>query len=93
MPGIRRSARVPARKAVLLIVESEQCGARTLDVSQHGVRVECQTLLKPGQVLELLPSENSGGPIRCVVVWAGDVGSDREGEAGLNFLTPQPSLV
>lgn len=93
MPGIRRSPRVPARRAVLLLVEAEQCGARTLDVSQHGVRLESQTLLKPGQVLELLPTETSGGPIRCVVVWAGDVGSDREGEAGLNFLTPQPGMV
>ena len=64
-----------------------------LDLSEHGVRVEAEAALTPGQTLSLIQSDNPTRTLRCMVVWAGDVGSDGHDQAGLEFLKPSsPAL-
>ena len=74
----------------MLLVESEdgQFGqqATTVDMSDHGMRVQGKFGLTPGQVLHLMQSEDPADALRCVVVWASDIASDGKGEAGLEFL-------
>ena len=66
--------------------ETSSCEATTLDLSQHGVRVQVNAELKAGQVLQLIRPENPEEAVRCLVVWAADVSSDTKGAAGLEFL-------
>jgi hypothetical protein len=42
--------------------------------------------LRPGQVVEFKTHGDSNYSVRCLVIWTGEAGSDREGEAGLDFL-------
>jgi PilZ domain-containing protein len=96
---LRRSGRRHVRKAVILLIEAEgdkrAHGAQTVDLSECGLRVRADISLNPGQVLELVPPEGSDYAVRCLVVWTGEVGSDKEGEAGLDFLGPlqAPGLI
>ncbi len=87
----RRSQRRRLSRAAILIFENDEdaptCSATTVDVSDHGARIQLQAVLTQGQVLEF-KTEDSAQPVRCRVVWAGDMSSDREAEAGLEFLTP-----
>jgi hypothetical protein len=39
--------------------------------------------LRRGQVVELIPDEETPCPERCSVVWVGKAGSKQEGEVGL----------
>lgn len=91
----RRSERKPVRKAVVLVIESEDPEARlegtTVDVSEHGARVQAETVLTPGQTLSLLQDEDPAHALRCTVVWAGDVGSDGFDHMGLEFLEHPPT--
>jgi len=86
----RRSERKPIQKAVVLLVESEdrqfEQEVTTVDMSDHGMRVQGKFGLTPGQVLHLMQSEDPADVLRCVVVWASDIASDGKGEAGLEFL-------
>ncbi len=96
-PDPRRSARKSVKMAVVLLVETDsertEHEGMASDFSQHGLRVQASTALTPGQVVEIIPSEGPEHAVRCHVVWAGKVGSDREGEAGLEFLNPNPTFV
>ncbi len=92
VPGLRRSERRQTKKAVVLLVET---GGETLwqeatsvDISQYGTRIESKGSLQPGQILELVQPESPRTPLRCMVVWSADVGSDGKAEAGLEFLQP-----
>ncbi len=67
--------------------------AHTVDISSQGARIQTGIPLVPGQVLVFVTSEGPEHALRCQVVWTGAIGSDREGEAGLSFLHPQPSAV
>lgn len=93
----RRSERKPIRKAIVLMVESEnhetQFNATTLDVSEHGVRIQADTALTPGQTLSLFQPDDPARALRCTVVWAGDVSSDGHDQAGLEFLDTQPIML
>jgi PilZ domain len=93
----RRSERKPVRKAVVLVIESEDSAARfdatTLDMSRHGARVQAETPLTPGQTLSLIQEEDPTHALRCTVVWAGEVGSDRLDHAGLEFLEHPPAGI
>jgi PilZ domain len=93
----RRSERKPLRRAVVLVVEMEgevaSYEAGTLDVSGHGVRVQVNAEMKPGQVLHLVRPENPDETVSCVVVWTADVSSDVKGQAGLEFLKPFSSAL
>jgi PilZ domain len=91
----RRSERRPLRKAVVLLVEGDEettsRDATTVDVSQHGARIESCAELRPGQVLHLIRPENPTDTVRCLVVWTADVSADANAEAGLEFLQPYTS--
>ncbi len=91
----RRTERKPATKAILLVVESEESGVHhdgtMADISSDGARVEARTPLKPGQTLSLVQPDDPSRALRCLVVWSGDVGTDGDGQAGLEFLDPPDS--
>lgn len=87
----RRSERVPLTKAVYLIAESEgeslEHPGQTVDVSDHGMRVLTRFPLRPGQAVRIIPADGSMQAVRCLVIWTGDIAADREGQAGLEYLT------
>lgn len=96
-PITRRSERRPVRIAVLLLLESggEQVEqeASTVDLSQHGLRVQAKLVLTPGQLVQIIPNEGPEYALLSRVVWVGPTSSDRGGEAGLEFLNPLPAPV
>ncbi len=96
-PITRRSERKPVRIAVLLLVDSEseqvEQEASTLDLSQHGLRVQSKVMLCPGQLVQIIPNEGPEYAVLSRVVWVGPASSDQGGEAGLEFLNPLPAPV
>jgi hypothetical protein len=86
----RRSERKPVRKAIVLMVESDDPETlhqgTTVDMSEHGARVEAETALTPGQTLNLIQPDDPTHTLRCMVVWAGEVSSDGQDQVGLEFL-------
>ena len=93
----RRSERRPLRLALVLLMDSEQGEARnegyTIDISQHGCRVEGTASLQEGQLVRLAPWESPEGVVAGRVVWVGDPASTLAGEAGIEFLQPLPSMI
>jgi hypothetical protein len=91
----RRSERKPIRKAIVLMVESEgpetSHEGTTVDMSEHGARVEAEAALAPGQTLNLIQPDDPTRSLRCLVVWAGDVSSDGHDQMGLEFLDSPPA--
>jgi hypothetical protein len=87
----RRSRRIPVGQDVLLLVESVAQLAYMTEVSLHGLSVRTAVPLRPGQLVEFKTHGDSNYSVHCVVVWTGDAGSDREGEAGLDFLNLERS--
>lgn len=89
----RRSDRKPIRKAVVLMIESDDLEisheATTVDISAHGAGIEAKATLTPGQTINLIQPGNPANALRCLVVWAGDISSDGHDRAGLEFLNPQ----
>jgi hypothetical protein len=90
----RRSERKPVRIAVILLVESEgkriESEASTLDLSQHGLRLQASVPLAQGQIVDVTTSEGPEYAVRGRVIWTGAVGSEHEGEVGFEFLSPLP---
>ncbi len=88
----RRSERKPARRAIVLMVESDDQETLhegvTVDLSQYGARIETETPLATGQTLTLFQPEDPAHALRCMVVWTGDVSSDGHDQIGLEFLNP-----
>jgi PilZ domain len=88
----RRSERKPVKKAVVLMIESDEDDLETrhdgvtVDVSEHGARVEAEAALTPGQTLNLIQPDDPARSLRCMVVWAGNVSSDGHDQVGLEFL-------
>lgn len=91
----RRSERKQVRKAIVLMVESDDPEIRhegtTVDMSEHGARVEAEAALTPGQTLNLIQPDDPAHALRCMVVWSGDVSSDGHDQFGLEFLGSPPS--
>ena len=91
----RRSERILLRKAIVLMVESDNPQTlhegTTVDLSEYGARVETETVWAPGQTITLLQPDDPVHSYRCTVVWAGDIGSDEHGQMGLEFLEPLPA--
>jgi len=85
------------RLAVILYVESEgqkeEHEAFTSDLSQHGLGISTTASLIPGQLVEVMPTEGPPLSVRSRVVWVGNAESDTGGKAGLEFLTPLPTVV
>lgn len=90
----RRAERRPSHRAMVLVFDEQETGdqlsegAYAVDESEMGARVQTKAQLKSGQVIEL-QSEDKTLRLRCRVVWTGEVASDHEGEAGLEFLIPR----
>jgi hypothetical protein len=89
----RRSKRLPVDKAILLTVESIAHSAYMIDMSQHGLRVLANFPLRPGQIVQFRTQGDSNYSVSCLVIWTGDEGSDREGEAGLDYLNLEQSAL
>ncbi len=93
----RRSERKPLRKAVVLMVESDDPETlhegETVDMSEHGARIETETPFAPGQTLNLIQPDDPTRSLRCMVVWTGDVSSDGHDQIGLQFLDPAPGNI
>ena len=91
----RRSERKPIRKAVVLMIESDEpedhYEGETVDMSLHGARVESEAALTPGQILDLIQPDDPTHALRCTVVWYGDVSTDGEDQIGLEFLNSPSS--
>ena len=91
----RRSERKPARIALTLVIEGEVAEqlATTIDLAQHGLRLQSDHPLTPGQPVGLLLSDDPPCLIRARVVWVGKADSTQAGQAGLQFLSPLAGLV
>ena len=93
-PITRRSERKPVRLAVILLIEGEEVNphALTVDLSRHGVRVQANPALTVGQSAQVIFADNPCQAVLSRVVWAGRINSDREAEAGLEFVDPLPAM-
>ena len=91
----RRSKRADRRGLAFVVANTEDSNARRkvliLDLSPHGARVQCDIPLTVGQVFEFVPPEGPEYAVSCRVIWAGELGSNSEGESGLEFLAPYPT--
>lgn len=96
-PIARRSVRRPLKLAVILLAESDgekiQREAYTSDLSEHGLRVQTDVALSPGQIVQVLPCNGLEYAMPGRVIWVGEPRSDEAGEAGLEFLRPLPSTA
>lgn len=95
--SVRRSERRPLRLALVLLMDSAEGEVRnegyTVDVSQHGCRVEGVTPMAEGQLVRLLPWDTTEGAVAGRVIWVGEPASNLAGEAGIEFLQPLPSMI
>ena len=91
----RRSPRKPAQIVVTLVIEGDEADhlANAVDLSQHGLRLQTDVSLAPGQQVGLLLSEDPTYVIGARVVWLGKVDSEQAGEAGLEFIKPLAAPV
>lgn len=86
----RSSERKPIRKAVLLIIESdepeEQFEGIPGDMPDDAPGVESGSALTAGQILNLVQPDDPSHALRCTVVWSGDISTDGNDQLGLEFL-------
>jgi len=75
---------------VTLVIEGDEADhvATAVDMSQHGMRLQTDFPLLPGQRVGLLLSDTPNYVLGARVVWLGKVDSEQAGEAGLEFLKP-----
>jgi len=92
LSAARRSKRDEGSGLAFVVANREDRGAwrraRILDLSTHGARVQTDTPLFLGEEFEFIPPEGEEYAVPCRVVWSGEVGSESEGQSGLEFLTP-----
>ena len=76
--------------AVTLVIEGDATEhlATTVDLSPHGLRVQSDATLAPGQPVGLLLAAEPACFIKARVVWVGKAASAQAGEAGFEFLSP-----
>lgn len=91
----RRSERKAAQTAVTLVIEGDQADeiATALDLSQHGMRVQTNLALAPGQRVGLLMSDTPIYVLGARVVWVGKPDSGQAGQAGMEFVNPLSAQV
>ena len=91
----RRMSRFDRRGLAFVVLSSDNWNVRRrvliLDLSPTGARVQCDVPLTVGQVFDFVPPEGAEYTVSCRVIWAGELGSSREYESGLEFLTPYPA--
>jgi hypothetical protein len=88
-PERRRSKRTTLRKTASLLVKGESHAHRVpcviLDNSKDGFKIGGVSRLKRGQLVELIPDEDTPNTMLCRVMWVGKPGSKQGGEAGLRI--------
>ncbi|MGH9430947.1 MAG: PilZ domain-containing protein, partial [Terriglobia bacterium] len=88
----RRSERAVVNRPVALLVDSSHDqiahNAFAIDLSEVGARLRAGIDLTPGQLVTIIPNEGTAQSVKSQVIWVGEKGSERSGEAGLAFLQP-----
>jgi len=76
--------------AVTLVIEGDEAEylATTVDLSLHGLRLQSEATLAPGQPVGLLLATEPDCFIKPRVVWVGKADSAQAGQAGFEFLNP-----
>ena len=78
--------------AIVLLMDAEEGEVRsdgeTVELSQHGCRIESPGRLSQGQLIQITPSDTPELFIPARVVWVGAPASDVAGQAGVEFLQP-----
>jgi hypothetical protein len=84
----RRSERKRAQMAVTLVIESDEAEylATAVDLSRHGLRLQSDATLAPGQPVGLLLATDPDCFIKARVVWVGKAATAQVGQAGFEFL-------
>jgi hypothetical protein len=86
----RPAGRKRVQMAVTLVIESDEAEylATTVDLSPHGLRLQSEATLAPGQPVGLLLATEPACFIRARVAWVGRADSAQAGQAGFQFLNP-----
>ena len=86
----RPAGRKRVQMAVTLVIESDEAEylATTVDLSPHGLRLQSEATLAPGQPVGLLLATEPACFIRARVAWVGRADSAQAGQAGFQFLDP-----
>jgi PilZ domain len=88
----RHNERTVVNRPVALVVDSSHdqiaYNAFAIDLSDVGARVRAAIDLTPGQMVTIIPKEGSTQSVKSRVIWVGEKGSTRAGEAGIAFLQP-----
>lgn len=84
----RRSIRKPVKMAVTLVIDGEEAEylTTTADLSPHGLRLQSEAILSPGQPVGLLLATEPNSFVKARVVWVGKSDSNQAGQAGFEFL-------
>ena len=84
----RRSERKRVQIAVTVVIEGDEAEhlATTVDLSRHGVRLQSDATLAPGQPVGLLLATDPDCFINARVVWVGKADSAQAGQGGFEFL-------
>ena len=100
MPDDTRSVKRPAERkrvqmAVTLVIEGDEAEylATTVDLSLHGLRLQSEATLAPGQPVGLLLATEPDCFIKARVVWVGKADGAQPGPAGIEFLNLLPGPV
>ena len=88
----RPAERKRVQMAVTLVIEGDEAEylATTVDLSPYGLRLQSDATLAPGQPVGLLLATDPPSFIKARVVWVGTADSAQVGQAGFEFLNPQP---
>ena len=91
----RRSERTPVQIPVILVAESNGLERRgmTVDLSPEGMRLRSNSTLVPAQAVRLHLASYPSQCVEARVAWVGQPGSPEAGQAGFEFLVPNPKLV
>jgi hypothetical protein len=84
----RRSERKRVQMTVTLVMEGDEAEYLTtaIDLSPHGLRLQSDTALAPGQPVGLLLATDPACFIKARVVWVGKADSAQAGQVGFEFL-------
>ncbi len=61
-----------------------------VDFSELGIRIDTDSALALGQMIEVKFGQEAQRGTPCRVVWKGEAGSKEAGQAGLEFSRPAP---
>ena len=90
IPGGRCSKRTVVKERASLMISSHDSQKRlpclVVDSSKEGFRIRGGFHLRRGQVVEIILDDEPLSSVRCSVVWIGKLGSQQEGESGLQTI-------